>query len=101
MPWEGRPESRFFRKLAQLGAGASYSHRGRYPDLLESISSLLLSLLLMLNEKQRHLYLGLESLRLGRGADLTIAPMTGVNGKTVAHGHRRSLARKVTTERVR
>jgi len=58
-------------------------------------------LLSVLNEKQRRLYLGLESIRLGHGGDAKIARMAGVNVKTVAQGRRQLLARHVTAERIR
>ena len=58
-------------------------------------------LLSVLNEKQRRLYLGLESIRLGHGGDWEIARIAGVNVKTVAQGRRQLLARNVTTERIR
>jgi hypothetical protein len=67
------------------------------PELRQSIDFLLS----VLNEKQRRLYLGLESLRLGHGGDFQIARLAGVNVKTVAQGRRQLLARKVTAEGIR
>jgi hypothetical protein len=67
------------------------------PPVRESIDFLLS----VLNEKQRRLYLGLESLRLGHGGDSAIARLAGVNVKTVAEGRRQLLARNVTAERIR
>jgi hypothetical protein len=58
-------------------------------------------LLSVLNEKQRRLYLGLESMRVGHGGDVKISWITGVNVKTVAQGRRQLLARNVTAERIR
>lgn len=58
-------------------------------------------LLSALNEKQRRLYLGLESMRLGHGGDVKISQITGVNVKTIAQGRRQLLARNVTVERIR
>ena len=58
-------------------------------------------LLSALNEKQRRLYLGLESMRLGHGGDVKISRITGVNVKTIAQGRRQLLARNVTVERIR
>ena len=58
-------------------------------------------LLTVLNEKQRRLYLGLESIRLGHGGDLKISRIAGVNVKTVAQGRLQLLARNVTAERIR
>ena len=41
-----------------------------------------------LNEKQRRLYAGLESLKLGHGGDCYIATLFGMDLRTVAHGRR-------------
>jgi len=54
-----------------------------------------------LNEKQRRLYAGFESLKLGRGGDAEIAAVTGLNIKTVARGRRELLARNILPDRVR
>jgi hypothetical protein len=58
-------------------------------------------LLSALNEKQRRLYLGLESIRLGHGGDAKISLVTGVNVKTIARGRQELQARSVTAERIR
>jgi hypothetical protein len=58
-------------------------------------------LLSVLNEKQRRLYLGLESIKLGHGGDTTISRMTGVNVKTIARGRRQLQAGHITMDRIR
>ena len=58
-------------------------------------------LLSVLNEKQRRLYLGLESMRLGHGGDVKISRITGVNVKTIALGRWQLQERNVTTDRIR
>jgi hypothetical protein len=55
----------------------------------------------VLNEKQRRLYLGFESLKLGRGGDGRIALLAGANVKTVARGRRELLSKNITMERIR
>ena len=55
----------------------------------------------LLDEKQRRLYAGLESLKLGRGGDCTIARLTHMDAQTVARGRRELRARDVEVERVR
>ena len=52
------------------------------------------------NEKQRRLYLGLESMRVGHGGDVR-SRITGVNVKTIALGRQQLLERNVTLERIR
>lgn len=54
-----------------------------------------------LNERQRRLYAGLESLRLGHGGDRRIAEMTGFDVHTVARGRRELLQQDVEVEGVR
>lgn len=54
-----------------------------------------------LNERQRRLYAGVESLRLGRGGDRRIAELTGLDVHTVARGRRELVARDIELEAVR
>ena len=53
-----------------------------------------------LDERQRRLYVGLGSQRLGRGGDCTLAEITGINVDTIAAG-RRELATARLSTRVR
>jgi len=59
------------------------------------------ALLSALNEKQRRLYLGFESLKLGHGGDIRIARISGVNVKTVARGRAELQAGDVSMDRIR
>ena len=54
-----------------------------------------------LNEKQRRLYAGFESMKSGHGGDATIARQIGMNVKTIARGRRELAARQITVDRVR
>jgi hypothetical protein len=57
------------------------------PDLAtEEAKALLVLFCSMLNEKQRRLYAGLESLKLGHGGDAHIASILGLDPHTVAKG---------------
>jgi hypothetical protein len=58
-------------------------------------------LLSVLNEKQRRLYLGLESIRFGHGGDAKISRATGINVKTIALGRRQLQAGDISLERIR
>ncbi len=55
----------------------------------------------MLDEQQRRLYAGLESLKMGHGGDQAIADLLGLDAGTVARGRHHLLDRDVTVERVR
>jgi len=54
-----------------------------------------------LDEKQRRLYAGLESLRFGHGGDSRLAELTGLDVHTIAEGRRELLARDVQLDRIR
>ena len=71
---------------------------GELPTEVRESMRLLLS---VLNEKQRRLYLGLESIRFGHGGDTEISRASGVNVKTIAQGRRQLLAGDITMERIR
>jgi hypothetical protein len=54
-----------------------------------------------LNEKQRRLYAGLESLKLGYGGDQHIAEFVGMDAHTVAKGRRELEQHDLDVERIR
>lgn len=58
-------------------------------------------LLSILNEKQRRLYIGFESMKLGRGGDKKMSYITGMNVKTIANGREELLSNDITPERIR
>ena len=58
-------------------------------------------LLSALNEKQRRLYLGFESIKLGRGGDACMARISGMNVKTIARGRADLAAGNSDLSRVR
>jgi hypothetical protein len=68
------------------------------PDELKAAIVLFFSLL---DEKQRRLYAGLESLKLGHGGDTAVASLLGLDAGTVARGRHELLVRDVEVERVR
>lgn len=55
----------------------------------------------VLNEKQRRLYLGLESIKLGRGGDVRMSSVAGVDVKTIARGRRELLSKQIEIDRIR
>lgn len=59
------------------------------------------TLLDALNEKQRRLYLGLESMKLGHGGDIRIARLSGVDVKTIARGRAELQVGHIDTDRIR
>ncbi len=55
----------------------------------------------LLDEQQRRLYAGLESLKLGRGGDRSLADFLELNPHTVARGRQQLLAQDVEVDRAR
>lgn len=54
-----------------------------------------------LNEKQRRLYAGLESLKLGKEGDKVISNLLGINIKTIAKGRKELLNNSVNIDTIR
>ncbi len=55
----------------------------------------------LLDERQRRLYAGLESLRLGRGGDSVISSLLNIDNHTVARGRRELVQRDIEIDRIR
>jgi len=85
--WDAHPSALSF------GAGLRV-----VPDELKAAIVLFFSLL---DERQRRLYAGLESMKLGHGGDRRIADLLGLDPGTVAKGRRQLLSQDVEIERVR
>jgi hypothetical protein len=67
----------------------------------EELKASILLFYSLLDEQQRRLYVGLESLKLGRGGDRRLADFLELNPHTVARGRRQLLAQDVEVDRVR
>ncbi len=55
----------------------------------------------ILNEKQRRLYVGFESIKLGRGGDKKISIISDMDVKTISKGRKELLSNDITFERIR
>lgn len=73
------------------------------PDLAtEEAKALLILFCSMLDERQRRLYAGLESLKLGHGGDAYIASLLGLDSHTVARGRKELMSADLaSSDRVR
>jgi len=67
----------------------------------EEVKAAILLFYSMLDEQQRRLYAGLESLKLGRGGDRQLADFLRLDPHTVARGRQRLLAQDVEVDRAR
>ena len=94
----GTPVKMTALRQQQVQAEAvSFMGLGLEADLRPHLQAFLATL----NEKQRRLYAGFESLRLGRGGDTIVAGWTGLNVKTVARGRQELHSGGVSIDRVR
>jgi hypothetical protein len=82
----------------QPSLASSLAESEAVPDELKAAIVLFAS---MLNEKQRRVYAGLESLKLGYGGDQRIAEFIGMDPHTVAKGRRELLERDLAVDRIR
>ena len=55
----------------------------------------------LLDEQQRRLYAGLESIKLGHGGDSLLAEFLGLDPHTIARGRRQLLDQDVAVGRIR
>ena len=67
----------------------------------EELKASILLFYSLLDEQQRRLYAGLESLKLGRGGDRQLAEFLALNPHTVARGRQQLLAQDVEVDRAR
>ena len=72
------------------------------PDLAaEEAKATILLFCSMLDERQRRLYAGLESLKLGHGGDAHIASLLGMDPHTVARGRQELIIGDLSRDKVR
>jgi hypothetical protein len=93
-------ESQFLARKKMLTQGAEESISITNLTGTEMIEHLK-TFLSVLNEKQRRLYLGLESIKLGHGGDVRMASVAGINVKTVSRGRKELLSKEIDRDRVR
>ena len=83
---------------AQPSVSKSIAAQDVLPDELKAAIIFFFSLL---DERERRVYAGLESLKLGYGGDRQMAEILGLDVSTVARGRRELLEHDVNVERVR
>ena len=85
-----------------LEAIALFPSSGAAPSLaVEEIRAAVILFWSLLDEKQRRLYAGLESMKLGTGGDRRLAELLEVDTGTIARGRRELLSGDILRERVR
>lgn len=81
------------RRRAQIAARQARATAASLPGAIavtvpQEVKATLVLFLGLLDERQRRLFGGLESLKLGRGGDILVARMLGLDPATVAKGRR-------------
>jgi len=91
------------RRTQILGreAGPPSEVQQRRDSALDQSKAALVLLFSLLDERQRRLFAGLESMLLGWGGDRRIAEMTGLDVHTIAKGRRELLEGRRLAERIR
>ena len=95
-----RPRQRTARTMALTQAPARW--RDGLPAgaaLTDEVRAALVLLVSLLDEQQRRLYAGLESLKHGHGGDRLVADLLGLDVATVARGRRELLNRDLALDR--
>ena len=91
------------RQLALRRALMSEPFQGRLPEgeVDDDLKAAIVLFYCLLDEQQRRLFAGLESLKWGHGGDRKVAELLGLNVSTVARGRRELLNGDVEVERTR
>jgi len=74
---------------------------GQSSLLMHELQASIILFFTLLNEKQKRLYSGLESLKIGYGGDSQMAELLGVSEATVAKGRKEILSGKIDIESTR
>jgi len=69
--------------------------------LSDKVKAAIILFFSILNEKQRRLYAGLESLKLGYGGDQKISELLGIDAHTIAKGRKELYSDGIDTSRIR
>ncbi len=75
--------------------------RSEEEKLADEVKAAIIIFVSLLDEKQRRLYAGLESLKAGTGGDIKIAELLGLHSNTVARGRRELLTQDIELNRIR
>ncbi|MEA1973469.1 MAG: hypothetical protein U9N34_09290, partial [Candidatus Cloacimonadota bacterium] len=90
------------QKLTRLTSEKELSLKKVTPDvLMNELKAGIIIFFSSLNEHQRRLYAGLESMKLGNKGDSIISDLLSINVKTVAKGRKELLSNSVSVETIR
>jgi hypothetical protein len=97
---ERRRQQRLARQVTLIPEPFGFLHDPA-ASVADEIRAAIVLFLSALDEKQRRLYAGLESMRIGRGGDRRVARWTGLDPHTVAAGRRSLQEQELNLGRVR
>jgi len=91
------------RQIANRRALESEPANGRLPagEVNDELKAAIVLFFCLLDEQQRRLFAGLESLKWGYGGDRKVARLLGLDAETVAKGRRQLLTQDVKASRIR
>ncbi|NIV97253.1 hypothetical protein GWN42_31795 [candidate division KSB1 bacterium] len=90
---------RSHRHFTSVAASGTDSSRGALS--VDELQAAIIIFYSLLDEKQRRLYAGLESLKLGHGGDKKIAELLGLDPHTVSKGRKELMRREIDRQRIR
>lgn len=96
-----RHQTRKQQGLFRKDTVGKYSKPMKPDILMNELKASLIIFFSMLDEKQRRLYAGLESLKVGHGGDKYISEVFDINEKTVSRGRKELLEQKVEVDTIR
>jgi len=90
------------QELMRNRAGEEFHFCEMRPNvLMNELKAAIIIFFSILNEKQRRLYAGLESMKIGQGGDKEISQLLGINIKTVTKGRQELFDEKINIETIR
>lgn len=91
------------QQLLSRQAMESEPEHGRLPlgEIHDELKAAIILFFCMLDEQQRRLFAGLESLKWGHGGDTKVAALLGLDVSTVAKGRRQLLTQEFDSDRIR
>ena len=89
------------QELTRLGKIQCPDEEMKPAILMNELKAALIIFFSTLDEKQRRLYAGYESLKIGHGGDKRIAELLGLDQKTVAKGRQDLLGKNVNVNNIR
>ena len=89
------------QELTRLDKIQSLDEEMKPAVLMNELKAALIIFFSTLDEKQRRLYAGYESLKIGYGGDKRIAELLGLDQKTVSKGRQDLLGKNVNVDKIR